>query len=317
MSQTFLGVAKSLKGQRWVARLEDTRIAMTIAQRLDVPELLARVMAARGVSPDDAEAFLTPTLRTLMPQPAAFRDMEKGAEALADAIISKKSIGVITDYDVDGVTSGALVQRFLNAVGSNAIIHIPDRITEGYGPSEKAVGELKEKGVEVLLTLDCGVLSHDPLAHAASLGMQTIIIDHHQAPLELPEAYAVINPNRQDDTSGQGHLCAAGVVMIMVAATNKVLRSKGHYNAERPEPNMLQWLELVALATVCDVVPLKGLNRAYVTQGLKVMARRENKGVAALMDQVNLRKAPDVYTLGFMMGPNSTQQAAWAAQAMR
>jgi len=176
-------------------------------------------------------------------------------------------------------------------------------VTEGYGPSEKAVSTLKEQGTELLLTLDCGVLSHDPLAHAADLGLVTIIVDHHQAGIELPHAYAVINPNRQDDISGLGHLCAAGVVMILIAAVNKVLRSRGYYTEQRPEPNMLQWLELVALATICDVVPLKGLNRAYVTQGLKIMARRENLGIAALADVGGLKKRPDTYALGFILGP--------------
>jgi len=180
---------------------------------------------------------------------------------------------------------------------------VPDRLTEGYGPSEHAVKLLKEQGCDLLLTLDCGVLAHDPLAHAAELGMETIIVDHHQAGEILPEAHAVINPNRQDDVSGFGYLCAAGVVMILIATVNKLLRAMGWYSAERPEPNMLQWLELVALATVCDVVPLKGLNRAYVTQGLKIMSRRENLGLAMLSDIARLKRSPDVYALGFVLGP--------------
>jgi single-stranded-DNA-specific exonuclease len=299
----FLGVERSLKGQRWFARLEDQRLAEAIAQRHDLPEIIARVLAAREVPLEEAEAFLNPTLRTLMPQPSALRDMEKGADRLAQAIISSEKIGIISDYDVDGVTSAALLSRFLLAVGSSALVYIPDRVTEGYGPSEKAVAELKANDVSLLLTLDCGVLSHDPLAHAATLGLTTIIVDHHQASADLPEAHAVINPNRQDDVSGLGHLCAAGVVMILIATVNKALRTKGHYNDARPEPNMLQWLEFVALATVCDVVPLKGLNRAYVTQGLKVMARRENLGLAALAEVAGLKRRADPYALGFVLGP--------------
>ncbi len=286
-----------------MARLDDQRLAEAIAEKNDLPEILGRVMAARGVKLEEAEAFLNPTLRSLMPQPSAVMDMESGAARLALAIVNTESIGIISDYDVDGVSSAAIMLRFLRAVGHDATVYIPDRITEGYGPSEKAVSALKEQGAQVLLTLDCGVLSHDPLAHAADLGLTTIIVDHHQAGLELPHAYAVINPNRQDDVSGLGHLCAAGVVMILVAATNKHLRSQGYYNDERPEPNMLQWLELVALATICDVVPLKGLNRAYVTQGLKIMARRENQGLAALADVGGLKKRPDTYALGFILGP--------------
>jgi single-stranded-DNA-specific exonuclease len=301
--RNFLDVARSVSGRRWVPRLEDERLAEAISQRYELPEILGRVMAARGVALDDAEAFLNPTIRSLMPQPSALRDMEKGAQRIADAIIARTKIGIITDYDVDGVSSGAIFKLFLKCVGSDAIIHVPDRLTEGYGPSEFAVKSLKEQGCELLLTLDCGVLAHDPLAHAAELGLTTIIVDHHQASEVLPEAYAVINPNRQDDISGFGYLCAAGVVMILVATINKLLRAAGHHTPERPEPNMLQWLELVALATVCDVVPLKGLNRAYVTQGLKIMSRRENLGLAQLSDIARLKRAPDVYALGFVLGP--------------
>ena len=314
----FLDVEKSVKGQRWVARLDDQRLAHTIAEKNELPEILGRVMAARGVTSDEAEAFLNPTLRSLMPQPSAFMDMEKGAARLAEAIVKKETIGIISDYDVDGVSSAAIMVRFLASVGHEANVYIPDRLTEGYGPSEKAVSTLKEQGTELLLTLDCGVMSHDPLAHAADLGLVTIIVDHHQAGVELPHAYAVINPNRQDDMSGQGHLCAAGVVMILIAAVNKQLRTLGHYNEQRPEPNMLQWLELVALATVCDVVPLKGLNRAYVTQGLRIMSRRENQGISALADVGGLKRRPDVYALGFILGPriNAAGRVGHAEEAL-
>jgi len=302
-ARNFLDVVRSVSGRRWVARLEDERLAAAISQRHELPEILGRVMAARGVDLDEAEAFLNPTLRSLMPQPSVLRDMEKGARRIADAIIERTKIGIITDYDVDGVSSGAIFKLFLNCVGSDATIHIPDRLTEGYGPSEHAVKTLKQQHCELLLTLDCGVLAHDPLVHAAKLGLTTIIVDHHEAGEILPEAYAVINPNRQDDSSGFGYLCAAGVVMILVATINKMLRGSSYYTADRPEPNMLQWLELVALATVCDVVPLKGLNRAYVTQGLKIMVRRENLGLAQLSDMARLKRSPDVYALGFILGP--------------
>ncbi|MFO1034866.1 MAG: single-stranded-DNA-specific exonuclease RecJ [Hyphomicrobiales bacterium] len=289
-----------------------------MAQRHDLPDILCRVLAGRGVGLDEAEAFLNPTLRTLMPPPAALRDMEKGAARLAAAIRGGERIGIISDYDVDGVSSAALMLHFLRAVGSDAHFYLPDRVTEGYGPSQKAVQALKAEGASLLLTLDCGVLSHDPLAHASELGLTTIIVDHHQAGAELPEAHAVINPNRQDDTSGMGHLCAAGVVMILLAATNRELRQQGHYAEGRPEPNMLQWLELVALATVCDVVPLKGLNRAYVTQGLKIMARRENLGLAALADVSGLKRRPDTYALGFLLGPrlNAAGRVGHADEAL-
>ncbi len=299
----FLNVKRSLTGRAWRARLGDARLAEAISQRHEVPDILGRVLAARGVGIDNVEAYLNPTLRTLMPQPSALRDMEQGAERIGDAITSGESIGVISDYDVDGVCSAALFRDFLRAVGSDCFIHIPDRITEGYGPSEAAVRALKDKGCGLLVTLDCGVMAHDPLAEAANLGLDVVIVDHHQAGEILPTAHAVINPNRRDDISGFGYLCAAGVTMILVAAINRLLRARGWYSEARPEPNMLQWLELVALATVCDVVPLTGLNRAYVTQGLKIMARRQNPGLAALADVARLKRKPDPYALGFMLGP--------------
>ncbi|MCB1378433.1 MAG: single-stranded-DNA-specific exonuclease RecJ [Alphaproteobacteria bacterium] len=316
--RSFLGVERSVTGRRWQPRLEDARLAEAISQRHDLPDILGRVLAARGVGLDAAEAFLNPTLRMLMPQPGALRDMEKGAERLAAAIVEGEQIGVIGDYDVDGVSSCAMLQLFLRTVGRDCVVHIPDRLTEGYGPSQNAVTALRQQGAKLLVTLDCGVMAHDPLAHAADLGLTTIIVDHHQAGEDLPEAHAVINPNRQDDTSGFGYLCAAGVTMIFVAAVNRLLRKRGWYGIERPEPNMLQWLELVALATVCDVVPLKGLNRAYVTQGLKVMARRENPGLAALADIARLKRRPDPYALGFLLGPrlNAAGRIGDAAMAL-
>ncbi|WP_395685841.1 single-stranded-DNA-specific exonuclease RecJ [Aestuariivirga sp.] len=301
--RAFLGVQRSATSRRWLARLEDPRAAAAIAERHDLPEIVARVLAARGVGADEAEAFLNPTIRSLMPHPSALLDLEKGATRLAAAIISAEKIGVIADYDVDGVSSAAILSLFLRAVGASCRVHIPDRLTEGYGPSQRAVEALQAEGAAVLVTLDCGVMAHDPLARAAELGLITIIVDHHQAGEHLPEAHAVINPNRQDDVSGLGYLCAAGVTMMFIAAISKELRRLGWYGPSRPEPNLLQWLELVSLATVCDVVPLKGLNRAYVTQGLKVMARRENLGLACLADVARLKRRPDTYALGFLLGP--------------
>ena len=187
--RNFLDVERSISGRRWTPRLQDERLAQAIAERHELPEILGRVMAARGVGLEEAEAFLNPTIRSLMPQPSALKDMEKGAQRLAEAIIAQTRIGIISDYDVDGVSSAAIFQMFLRAVGSDANIHMPDRLTEGYGPSEHAVKLLKEQGCTLLLTLDCGVLAHDPLAHAAELGMETIIVDHHQAGEILPEAH--------------------------------------------------------------------------------------------------------------------------------
>jgi single-stranded-DNA-specific exonuclease len=303
VSKPFLNVARSLSGHCWQARLDDSRIAEAISQKHELPHVLGCVLASRRVGLEEVETYLNPTLRALMPQPSQLADMEKGAQRLAYAITHDRKIGIIGDYDVDGLCSVALMLRFLRAVGSDAALHIPDRIVEGYGPSLKAVESLKARGTQLLLTLDCGVMAHDPLAQARELGMDIVIVDHHQAGETLPRAHAVINPNRQDDISGFGYLCAAGLTMILIATVNRQLRAQGWYIASRPEPNLLQWLELVALATVCDVVPLTGLNRAYVTQGLKIMARRENIGLAALAEQARLRRAADCYALGFLLGP--------------
>jgi single-stranded-DNA-specific exonuclease len=302
-SRAFLDVERSLTGRRWVARLEDLRTAEAIAQTHDVPEVLGRVLAARGVAADTAESYLNPTLRALMPKPSAIADMEAGAARLADAIVRRERIGIITDYDVDGMASAALLMRYLRSLGSDVAIHIPDRLSEGYGPSVAAVERLRKAGAQLLVTLDCGVGAHDPLAKANELGLDTVIVDHHQPGQTLPVAAAVINPNRNDDISGLGHLCAAGLTFILIGVCNRLLRARGQFEANRPEPNLLQWLEFVALATVCDVVPLVGLNRAYVTQGLKIMARRNNPGLAALADVARLKRRPDTYALGYLLGP--------------
>ena len=255
------------------------------------------MLAGRGIALDDASRHLNPTIRELMPATLGLRDLDRGAERLAAAIRAGEHIGLIGDYDVDGISSVALVIRFLKAAGSGADVHIPDRIAEGYGPSRLAVESLRAKGVSLLVTLDCGVMAHDPLLLAGELGMDTLIVDHHQASSELPRADAIINPNRQDDVSGLGYLSAVGVAFALVAATNRLLRVGGWYGEARPEPDLIGLLDLVALGSVCDVVPLVGLNRAYVTQGLKVMRGRDRVGLAALADASRLKRAPDAHAL--------------------
>ncbi|MEE4239129.1 MAG: single-stranded-DNA-specific exonuclease RecJ, partial [Anderseniella sp.] len=301
--KAFLDVERSVTGRRWVPRLAVDRMAEAISQQAGVNPVLGRLLAARGQTPETADSFLNPTLRDLMPAAAAMADLDAGADRLARAIMQAEKIGIIGDYDVDGMTSSALMHQFLAAAGADARVHIPHRVEEGYGPSVAAVEDHKAAGVRLLLTLDCGVMAHDPLLRAGELGMDTVIVDHHQAGEELPVAQAVINPNRLDDASGQGALCAAGVAMVLIGATVKVLRARGWWSDARPEPDMLGMLDLVALATVCDVVPLTGLNRAYVRQGLKVMARRSRPGLAALADVARLSRAPDAHALGFVLGP--------------
>lgn len=301
--KAFLGVERSITGRRWIPRLQSDRMAQAISQTLDVSDVMGRILAARGVQPETAASFLDPTLRELMPPAAEMLDVDAGASRLADAITAGEPVGLIGDYDVDGMTSSALMVDFLTAAGIPPRVHIPHRVDEGYGPSVAAVEDHKAAGVRLLITLDCGVMAHDPLLKARQLGMDTVIVDHHQTGHELPQAHAVINPNRLDDTSGQGALCAAGVVMVLIGATSRLLRERGWWSVERPEPDLMAMMDLVALGTVCDVVPLVGLNRAYVRQGLKVMARRDRPGLAALADVARLSRRPDAHSLGFVLGP--------------
>lgn len=301
----FLGVASSARGLVWRERLDPAAlpIATAISQRHAVPELLGRVLAARGVGLDDVGVFLDPTIKALMPDPSALRDMDTAASRLADAIEARAPVAVFGDYDVDGACSSALVARFLAHHATPARIYIPDRLFEGYGPNPAAIATLVEEGASLIVTVDCGTTSFEPLAVARKMKTDVVVIDHHQADERLPEVAALVNPNRQDDVSGQGHLCAAGVTFLVLVATARELRRRGAYAKGLPEPHLLELLDLVALATVADVVPLLGLNRAYVTKGLAVMRQRANIGLRALADAAGLAQAPTPYHLGFILGP--------------
>ena len=299
----FLDVESSLKGKRWRLRSENERLGLAISQRLDVPEIVGRVMAGRGVALEEAEQYLDPTLRNLLPDPSSFKDMDKGAARIAAAIEGAEKIAVFGDYDVDGATSSGLLKRFFNAIGAPVIIYIPDRMKEGYGPNSAAMDTLKSQGVDLVITVDCGIVSFDVLKHAKDIGLEVIVVDHHQAETRLPDAVAVINPKRHDESQQFTYLAAVGVTFLLVVAVNRTLREAGWYNDTRREPDPRYWLDLVALGTVCDVVPLIGLNRAFVARGLKVMARRGNAGLAALADVAGLDEAPGTYHAGFLLGP--------------
>jgi len=298
----FLGIERSVRGNRWEIAEADERLALAIAQRFELPEIVGRLLAARGIGLDDVEDFLTPTLRRQFPDPASLKDMDAAARRLCEAVQGGETIGIFGDYDVDGATSTALLKRFFQAVGATVEIYIPDRIVEGYGPNLPALQKLQARGVRVAVTVDCGVTAFEPLAAAAEGGLEVIVVDHHVAEPRLPVARAVVNPNRLDDDSNQGQLAAVGVAYLLVVAVNRALRDAGWYGA-RPEPDLMQWLDLVALGTVCDVVPLTGVNRVLVTQGLKVMARRGNCGIAALADVGGVSEPPDAYHAGFVLGP--------------
>lgn len=297
-----LGVVRSLTGRSWSLAAADDRLATALAQRLGLPEIVARVMAARGVGLEAAPSFLDPRLRDLLPDPCRLRDMRQGSERLAAAITGGEQIAVFGDYDVDGGTAAALLLRFLRALGAQPLLYVPDRLREGYGPNAPALRGLAARGVTLVVTVDCGIAAHDALADAALAGLDVIVVDHHLASLPLPRAVAVVNPKRPDDASGLDHLCAAGVAFLLVVDTNRLLRAAGFY-ARRPEPDLRQWLDLVALGTVCDVVPLVGINRAFVAQGLKVMAGRRNAGLRSIADLAGLRGPASARDLGFAIGP--------------
>jgi single-stranded-DNA-specific exonuclease len=304
-ADTFLGITRSLKGLRWRERLrpDEARLCAAICQRHDLPDLLGRILSARGGTLENIPDLLNPTLRALLPDPSTLQDMDKGAARIAAAIRKGEPVAVFGDYDVDGACSAALMQRFMRAHGREAVIYIPDRIFEGYGPNNGAIETLVTGGARLIITVDCGGTSHGPLGLAAKLGAEVVVIDHHGMTEELPEAVAVVNPNRHDCLSGQGHLAAAGVTFLMLIAVTRYLRTAGFYGNGHPEPDLLSWLDLVALATVCDVVPLTGVNRAFVAQGLKVMHKRRNPGLKALADVAGLSTAPTCYHLGFLLGP--------------
>jgi single-stranded-DNA-specific exonuclease len=303
-SRAFLGVERSALGRSWRDRLDATTQAraQVMMQLHGHSDLLARVLAGRGVLPDEAPLYLDPNLRRLMPDPHVLVDMEKAALRLAAAIETGDKVAIFGDYDVDGACSAALLVDYLSAAGTPFAVHIPDRIFEGYGPNVQAIAALKEQGATLIVTVDCGTTSHAPLAAAKGLGLDVIVLDHHQAPEQIPDAI-VVNPNRQDDLSGLNQLCAAGVVFMTLVATHRVLRGKGFWNAQRPEPDLLAGLDLVALATVADVAPLTGLNRAFVTKGLALMRARQRPGLAALFDIAGADGPPKASHLGFLVGP--------------
>ena len=303
-SSAFLGVERSARGLRWVERLDPSRAAtaMAIAQAHGVPELIGRLLAARGADSATLSHFLDPSLRHLLPDPASLQDMELAAMRFARAITAREPIAIFGDYDVDGAASVALIQRFLRAHGQTAATYIPDRLSEGYGPTPASLAGLAEEGADSSSPSIAAPPRALPSSAANRCGAEVIVVDHHQADEELPPAFAVLNPNRQDDLSGQGHLAAAGVVFLFLVATTRVLRRDGFYRTGT-EPDLLGLLDLVALATVCDVVPLKGVNRALVAKGLQVLRLRHNAGLRALADSARIESAPTCYTLGFILGP--------------
>jgi len=303
--RAFLGVTRSVTGRTWRDRcgMREGQTALAIAQRYGLPDVLARIIACRGILLDDVDNFLEPSIRRLMPDPSTLTDMDRAAARIASAVDGKEKVAILGDYDVDGATSTALIVRVLRAAGLDPIFYIPDRLFEGYGPNVEAVRKIAAHGAKLLITVDCGSTSFEALTEAAKLGIDVIVIDHHQVSGDLPLAFAIVNPHRPDDISGLNQLCAAGLAFMTAAALNRELRRRGFWSASLPEPDLLSLLDLVALGTVADVVPLTGLNRAFVKKGLIALKNRESAGLRALMDVARLDGPPTPWHLGFLLGP--------------
>lgn len=300
----FLDPEKSLSGCIWRAIPYNEQQALTIAQRYNLSYFLASIMAERGINADNASSFLDPKIQILMPNPSVMKDVDKAASKIAEAIMQHRLIGIIGDYDVDGATSSSVLRLFLESVGIKPQVHIPER-EEGYGPSTKAFDDFSNQGIDFVITTDCGTTAFDVFDYAKSKGFDVIVLDHHEAEVKLPNVYALVNPKRLDENDDYPYLkymAAVGVVFMTIVAINRELRVQGFYKTHE-EPQLLKWLDLVALGTVCDVVPLVGLNRAFVKQGLKVMAQRQNIGLRALIDKAGLTEVPSAYHLGYILGP--------------
>lgn len=293
-------VSESFGGRVWRLRSTDEGAALALSQRLDLPEIAGRILNARGFGFEEAPGFLEPRLKDFLPDPSHLLGLDIAVERLAQAIEDEEPIGIIADYDVDGATSCALLTRHLRAHGASVHFDIPDRLEEGYGPNSKAFARLEEQGCQLVVVLDAGTTAFEPLKEAAASGHEVIVVDHHAAEERLPEALAVINPNRLDQESPLGDLAAVGVTFMLCVALNRAFRQRGRRSAD---PDLRQWLDLVALGTVCDLVPLSGLNRAFVAQGVKVAARQGNPGLAALAVAAKLDEAPDAGKFGFVLGP--------------
>ncbi|NVD43708.1 single-stranded-DNA-specific exonuclease RecJ [Qipengyuania atrilutea] len=295
------GIERSLSGKRWRWRGGN----MDIGAGASGQDLITQLLLARGVEPDDVERQRTPTLRAFLPDPSIFQDMKPAAARIAQAVLSGEAVTVYGDYDVDGATSAALLIRLFKMLGAEARYYIPDRLLEGYGPSGEALVKLGEEGSSLIVTVDCGAMAFDALAQAHDAGIDVIVVDHHKCAGELPRALALVNPNRLDEcdeAAEHGHLAAVGVAFLLAIEVVRTLREQGYFRS-REEPDLMSLLDLVALGTVADVAALHGLNRAFVSQGLKVMAKRQNTGMAALIDASRLNRAPLCSDLGFALGP--------------
>jgi single-stranded-DNA-specific exonuclease len=301
-SGSYLGVDRSVTGRKWLARPLDESVVAAIARQQQIPDTLARVVAGRGVSADMAGRYLAPRLRDEFPDPSTFRDMDKAAALIWDALEAKKSLAVFADYDVDGATSAAQLIRWAAAVGHALHLYVPDRVKEGYGPTKEAFQALKDIGSELVITVDCGATTMDAVTHANKINLDVIVVDHHLMSDDCPPAAALINPNHPDDTSACGHMAAAGVTFVLLVALNREGRRRGLLTSET-EPDLLQLIDLAALGTICDVVPLTGVNRALVAQGLKAMSDWHHPGLRQLAEIAGASGPATTYHAGYQLGP--------------
>ncbi|HYG25484.1 MAG TPA: single-stranded-DNA-specific exonuclease RecJ [Caulobacteraceae bacterium] len=298
----FLGVSRSLSGRAWRERPAEAALVRDHQRRHGLSEPLARALAAREIGCEEAEHYLQPTLKALFPDPSCFMDMDRAAEILVDALVAKRPMVVFADYDVDGASSAAQLVRWYRTMGQELAIYVPDRMTEGYGPSPAAFRRIREAGAELVVTVDCGAAAYDAIAHAGEIGLEVVVIDHHLMREEPPNAAAVVNPNRPGCESGQGVLAAAGVTFVLLAALNREARMRGLFN-DRLEPDLRQWLDLAALGAICDVTRLVGFNRALACQGLKVMSGWKNPGLKALLEVAKSKGPATTFHAGFILGP--------------
>lgn len=302
-SPAFLGVSRSLSGRAWRLRPAEPSLTRAHIQNLNLGEPMARALAARGIAADQGGNFLQPTLKALFPDPSSFMDMDLAAKAIIDALQAEQNIHVFADYDVDGASSAALLVRWFRHLGKELAIYVPDRLTEGYGPSARAFDKLKASGADLVVTVDCGAAANEAVAHAAAIGLNVVVIDHHMMREEPPQCLAVVNPNRPGCPSGQGNLAAAGVVFVLLAALNREARARGLF-ADTTEPDIRQWLDLAAMGAICDVTGLTGFNRALTSLGLKVMSTWRNPGLSALLAVAGAEQGPaKTNHAGFILGP--------------
>ena len=303
MQANILQGFNSYTDSKWQVKTFDERQAELISQKFEVSNLIAKLFSIRNISIDDIASYLNPTLKDNMPDPNILMDMEKACERILVALKNNEKIAIFGDYDVDGSTSTSCLIKYFNLLGVEVVYHIPDRFTEGYGPNKEAFQKFIDQNINIIFTLDCGTLAYNEIKFAKDNNIDVIVIDHHQPEINLPEAYAMINPNRLDDTTNLGYLAAVGVTFMFIVGLNRKLRESKWFDNILKEPNIISLLDMVSLGTICDVVPLVGINRLLVQKGLEVFSKKSNIGLTALIDKANINNKISTYDLGFKLGP--------------